>query len=57
MDMEFLGDLIEYMPLKWEVGNSCLHSLEDRPVPAAYAIHRIVRNLNIITSNNALILT
>ena len=42
MDMEFLNDLIEYMSLKREVGNSCLHSLEDRFVPAAYAIHRIV---------------
>jgi len=42
MNMEFLNDLIEYMSLKREVGNSCLHSLEDRLVPAAYAIHRIV---------------
>ena len=42
MNMEFLNDLIEYMSLKREVGNSCLHSLEDRFVPAAYAIHRIV---------------
>jgi hypothetical protein len=42
MNMEFLNDLIEYMSLKWKVGNSCLYSLEDRFVPAAYAIHRIV---------------
>ena len=42
MNMEFLNDLVEYMSLKRKVGNSCLHSLEDRFVPAAYAIHRIV---------------
>jgi hypothetical protein len=42
MNMEFLNDLIEYMSLKREVGNLCLHSVEDRSVPAAYAIHRIV---------------
>lgn len=42
MNMEFLNDLVEYMSLKREVGNPCLHSLEDRFVPAAYAIHRIV---------------
>jgi hypothetical protein len=42
MNRESFNNLVEYMFLKGKVGNSCWHSLEDRFIPTAYAIHRMI---------------